>query len=398
MTRSATVPNPARRAGSGGVVLRAVLDDGPIARSTVARRTGLSPATVSTASTDLVECGLIRELPEVAGPTGLGRPHVPIDLDTGRFLVAGIHLAYTHTTVALLNVRGEVEARARLAHTGDPAAVLDRAAVQLLALAADRGGARLLGVGFAAGGWVDSASGTIVDHPLPGWAGVRVRDELERRTGLAVRIDSHARALIEAERLFGERRTRDSVALLFVGNVVDAAFATGDDVHQGPRAAAGAIAHQPVDSDVVCGCGRVGCFEATLSDRAVLREAMLRGIVDRPVFDDLLRLALAEHGPARELLIHRAFQVGRAVARLADLLDPEVVVVCERGVNQVPGCLDAARAGFAASSSVPRSTAEILVASSFPGLSLPVSAGAVILGELYRYPVATVRELAGASV
>lgn len=44
-----------------------VLDHGPIARSTIARRTGLSPAAVTGHAAELTELGLLRELPEVGG-------------------------------------------------------------------------------------------------------------------------------------------------------------------------------------------------------------------------------------------------------------------------------------------------------------------------------------------
>ncbi len=66
-------------------------------------------------------------------------------------------------------------------------------------------------------------------------------------TGLPVHVDGHARALVNAERLFGRCAGGGrSVLHLFVGNVVDAAFATHDEVHHGPRSQAGAIAHLPL--------------------------------------------------------------------------------------------------------------------------------------------------------
>ncbi len=104
---------------------------------------------------------------------------------------------------------------------------------------------------------------------VPGQGGSRA----PHRSG---RPDGFARArLIDAEVLFGEPRARDSVVQLFVGNVVDAAFATGGVVHHGPRAAAGAVAHVLVENSVEeCTCGRTGCVQATLSDRVLVGRAM----------------------------------------------------------------------------------------------------------------------------
>src|SRR6266700_3003336 len=100
---------------------------------------------------------------------------------------------------------------------------------------------------------------------------------------MPVRVDSHARALIRAEQLFGDRRTRASAVHMFVGNVVDAAFATGGTVHHGPRSAAGAVAHLPLRGRAdSCRCGRSGCLEAAVSEEALARRAAAQQIIAEP--------------------------------------------------------------------------------------------------------------------
>ncbi|QHE70050.1 putative ROK-family transcriptional regulator [Rhodococcus sp. WAY2] len=390
-----------RSGASAGTVLRTILDHGPIARSTIARVTGLSPATVTTASAQLVERGLLRELPEISGPTGLGRPHVPVDLDTTRFVVYGIHLAMTHVTTALLDLRGQVLARSRDPHFGlGPAEILRNAVTTLEALAARYGDVSVpIGVGFAAGGWIDSESGVVREHPIPGWNGYPVRADLEHRTGLDVRMDSHARALIDAEVLFGEPRSRDSVVQLFVGNVIDAAFATGGVVHHGPRAAAGAVAHVPVENSLEeCTCGRTGCVQATLSDRVLVRRAMQLGIIERPIFGDLLDAGRRRQPAALALFEERAHGVGVVAARLLDLFNPEVLIVCDQGVSRIPDSLDTVRRAVGESSVTCDDPSRSVLSTSFPGRALPVSAGSVILAELFRAPLTSfVRPLAGIS-
>lgn len=159
-----------------------------MARSTISRLTGLSPASVTDYCARFAELGLIREsaTPERSG--GVGRPHVPVDLDGTRFIVGGVHVAVPYTTVALLDLRGRVLAERRLRHDTaagrtEPARVLARAADGLGALFAEAAGCTPLGVGVAAGGWVDRDSGTIVEHPLLNWREVPVRELLGARTG-----------------------------------------------------------------------------------------------------------------------------------------------------------------------------------------------------------------------
>ncbi|MDH6551273.1 ROK family protein [Streptomyces sp. SAI-041] len=380
-------PVTSRRRTSASVVLRSVLEHGPVARSTIARLTGLSPASVTDYCSRFTELGLIHESETPRRSQGVGRPHVPVDLDASRFVVGGVHVAVPYTTVALLDLRGRVVAVRELRHDAaegaDADAVLARAADGLAALLARSPRLRCLGVGFAAGGWVDRDCGTVVEHPLLGWHEVPVRELLGARTGLPVHVDGHARALVNAERLFGRARGSRSVLHLFVGNMVDAAFATNDEVHHGPRSQAGAIAHLPVPGGTEpCDCGRTGCLQVELGERALCRRARRAGVVEGVNPMHVVAAAAAGDPVAARLLVERAGAVGRAARLLLDVLNPETVVVTEVGILHREDCLAALRAG------VGDDRAASVVPSSFPDSVLAVAGGSVALDVLYRDPLA----------
>ncbi|MGW5131738.1 ROK family protein [Streptomyces sp. NPDC004135] len=378
-----------RRRTSASVVLRSVLEHGPVARSTIARLTGLSPASVTDYCARFAELGLIRESAVLRRSKGVGRPHLPVDLDDSRFVVGGVHVAVPHTTVALLDLRGRVVARRELKHEGtEPARVLAGAAEGLAALLGRAVHSTALGVGFAAGGWVDRDSGTVVEHPLLGWREVPVRELLGARTGLPVHVDGHARALVNAERLFGRARGSRSLLHLFAGNVVDAAFATHDEVHHGPRSQAGAIAHLPVPGGTErCDCGRTGCLQAELSERTLCRRARAAGVADGANPMHVVVAAAAGDAVAAGLLLERSRRVGRAVGLLLDVLNPERVVVTEIGVMHREDCLAAVR------EEVGSGRAGTVSPISFPDSVLAVAGGAVALDVLYRDPLAASPEV-----
>ncbi|MFI6486382.1 ROK family protein [Streptomyces sp. NPDC050564] len=376
--------DPDRRRTSASVVLRSVLEHGPVARSTIARLTGLSPASVTDYCARFAELGLIRESAAPRRSNGVGRPHVPVDLDDSRFVVGGVHVAVPYTTVALLDLRGRVVALRELKHEGtDPGAVLARAAEGLGTLLDEAPGCRPLGVGVAVGGWVDRESGTVVEHTLLGWRDVAVREVLGERTGLPVHVDGHARALVNAERLFGLARGSGSLLHLFVGNVVDGAFATNDEVHHGPRSQAGAIAHLPVPGGTEpCGCGRIGCLQAELSERTLCRRAREAGIVEGLNPMHVVAAAAGGDPEAVRLLVERARTIGRATRLLLDVLNPETVVVTEVGIIHRQDCLGALR------EEVGDERAASVVTTSFPDSVLAVAGGSVALDVLYRDPLA----------
>ncbi|POX53541.1 sugar kinase [Streptomyces sp. Ru71] len=379
-----------RRRTSASVVLRSVLEHGPVARSTIARLTGLSPASVTDYCARFAETGLIREAAVPRRSGGVGRPHVPVDVDTERFLVAGVHIAVPYTTVALLDLRGRVVARRELKHEGtDAGRVLARAAEGLAALRAAVPGRCPLGIGVAVGGWVDRESGTVVEHELLGWREVPVREVLGARTGLPVHVDGHARALVAAERLFGRARGAGSVLHLFVGNVVDAAFATHDEVHRGPRSAAGAIAHLPVPGgSEPCACGRTGCLQAELGERTLCRRARAAGVTGVANPMHVVASAAGGDAVARRLLVERAAATGRAAGLLLDVLNPETVVVTEVGVIHFEDCLAALREAVG-----PARAADVLPSSFAADSVLAVAGGSVVLDALFRDPLGVSPEL-----
>ena len=379
-----------RQTASAAAVLQAALDHGPVARSTVARLAGLSPAAVSRLCADLAGAGLLRDAPEAAGPKGVGRPHVPVDVDTGRRVVCAVHIAVRDATLALLDLRGRVVASERIPLPGvPPRPALLQVARRVTGFVAEHADGRApLGVGVATGGWVDPDNGILVEHPVLGWRGVPVRDIMAAATGLPVRVDNHSRALARAERMFGDTRARASIVHLFIGNVVDAAFATGGLVHHGPRSAAGAITHLPLDGRAdPCQCGRRGCLQAVVSSRALAQRAARAGIIGEPSFPDLLAAARAGDKRATALFRDRTRLVGAAAALLLDVLNPEVLVVTESGTAHLRECLELLRQEVRRRSTVTGDPGRRVVATSFGADALPVAGGAVMLDAVYASPL-----------
>ena len=395
--RREDIPSAAdrRRTSSDADVLLAVLDHGPVPRSTIARLAGLSPAVVGRHCSDLARAGLVREVPRKAGPNSVGRPHVPVDLSDERHVICGLHLGTQASTISIVDLRGRVIAREAHPHRDEPPAdVLSRVAARLPGFAAKSApGQAPLGLGVATGGWVDPAAGVLVEHPALGWRDVPVLSLLERGTDLPVLIDSHARALIKAEQLFGDRRSRVSAVQLFVGNVVDAAFAADGRVHEGPQSAAGSIAHLPVGGRAgSCRCGQSGCLQAAVRADTLACRAADAGIIAEPSFPALVEAASDGSPAALDLMLERARLIGRAAAMLLDMLNPEVLIVSEPGVILLPGCLAAMRAEATARSRTCRDAARV-APTSFAGDVLAISAGAVLLDAVYADPLGLLSSL-----
>lgn len=365
---------------SAGAVLRAVLAEGTATRTAIARRAGLSPATVTAQVRALVAAGLLIELPETASPAGMGRPHSPLVLDRAGNAVIGVHIAAGHTTVAVLDVTGAVRLSHRIPHAGvEPEAILDAAAAEVRRLRGELT-ERVIGVGVAIGGWVDAGSGAVLDHATLRWRNVAVRQYLSERVGLEVVLDSHTRALVHAEQLFGHGRDASATVVLFAGNVIDVAFAVHGRVHYGPRSAAGSITR------LVAGDGAEQDL-ADCADHALVARARRAGL---PVASIADLFVAAEHSEdARTLFTRRAEVLGRVVAVVIDLLDPDTVVIVDPALIRVPG-VRAAYLDVVRRFSACERPEEIVTGSSFTGRVLQTAAGAVVLQQLFTDPLAVI--------
>ncbi|MGW4891826.1 ROK family protein [Kitasatospora sp. NPDC004240] len=394
-------PGDDRRDVNAATVLRTVLDHGPIARSRVAALTGLSPAAVSRQVVDLVRLGLLCERPELAASSGVGRPQRPVDVDTGRLAVAGVHLGLPYTTLSLLDLRGNVLLREEFGNRGRTGTAVLRPVLERLPrflAGAAAGGRTVVGLGAVSGGSVDPTRGVTVSHVPLRWREVPLRELLERATGLPVQVDNHARALAQSEILFGRPAARGGLVQLFVGHVVDAALAVGGRVHLGPRSATGDLAHLRVSgSRALCGCGRRGCFVAAASDTALFEAAAAAGVIDAPDRFKLIAAVRAGDPRADRMVLRRSRMIGEMVALLADVVNPDLVVLTETFATLDARYLDAVRAEVRRRSHLARDPEwdpQSVVVQQRGADALAAAAGAAVLGALYASPLRTVRPCA----
>ncbi len=147
-------------------ILQAIRAEAGISRLRLARKLDLSPSAVTEAVAELLAEGLLIEKP--LPPTGQGRPSVALDLEGERHGVLAWEIDLDRMAVALLNLRGEVRARAVL----PPApASLSAALKQLKAATAPHlSGVRVLAAGLSITGLLEPAQGLLTLAPNLGWA------------------------------------------------------------------------------------------------------------------------------------------------------------------------------------------------------------------------------------
>jgi predicted NBD/HSP70 family sugar kinase len=322
------------------MVLNLVRSDPTLSRAAIVRRTGLSPAAVSTIVEHLLRDNLVRE--EGAVVTGsVGRRPQRLAFNPDARLALGIDLDVREVSAALVDLGGTTRTvhRTSVPEGLDPPAVLDLAASVARRAAEEAPASMLLGVGMAVPGMVTWPDGVNLFSPNFGWRDVPVRTLMEARLGRPVLVDNEVRALALAEHAFGAARETQTVVFLDAGYGLGGAVIIEGALYRGRHGAAAEFGHNTVEQNGPrCACGNQGCLEvfASVSGlRARVCEALAAGRASMlaEVAGDALSIeriaAAAQAGDALagEVLGRAATYLGLAVANVVDSWDPELVVL-----------------------------------------------------------------------
>ncbi|WP_114854410.1 ROK family transcriptional regulator [Brachybacterium sp. YJGR34] len=309
--------------------LRAVLVGGPSSRAEIARDLGLSRASLTRVTRELVDWGLLVEgHMERRGTTGRPGEMLHARQDAWRFL--GVKLTgdrlYAVVTDLGARVLVEVDEPLRSREVEDVIAQISVVRTRL-----EDGRSPVVGVGVALGGDVRTVpgGGAMIDSPFHGWRDVPLARRLEEELDLPVQIENDVRCLTAAEHLFGVGVGLDSLVLLTIGVGLGVGAIVAGQLVTGAQGAAGRLDHLPLSGDgPVCDyCGRV-CPSASLTSGAMVQS------LDRPGtdYDGLLTLARAGDADALRVVRGAARALGALVATLAATLDPQKVVITGDGI------------------------------------------------------------------
>ncbi|NKY36111.1 ROK family protein [Nocardia speluncae] len=379
---------------------------GPVFRDTTARATGLSIATVNRQVSALLTAGLLRERADLTASGAVGRPRVPFEVDIDTFGTLGVHIGSTSTRIVVADLRGRILGGLTIAtpQTGQ------EFAVKTVAYSAKSFLQRWyrrtpLWVGVAIGGRVDPSTG-VVDHSKLGWQAAPVGAVFSEVLGLPISVAPHVEAMAAAELLLPgvqqdsadapeQGHAHGSSLYFYVREMVGISVTLDGRVHT-PSNGPGSIAHLPTGSEVECQCGRRGCLEATVGDRALHARAVGRGIIPAhngkasSTIGDLYRAAAGGSEPARELLADRATVLGQTVALVRDMLNPDRVVLGGQAFTTYrPGLAHVARSFNEATVLPPTDIRVTGYASKVQEFAAVVAS----LSALYADPVAALRRI-----
>jgi glucokinase len=210
-----------------------------------------------------------------------------------------------------------------------------------IALAAARGiwadDVEAVGVGIA--GLVQWPEGVLAWGPHVEGTGIPLKALLEEELGVAVAVDNDANVAAFGEHVDGVARDFNDFLLITLGTGIGGAIMIDGSVYRGESFAGewGHIRHDP--TGLLCDCGKRGCWETVASGPALVRlarevmdlnpDGSLAGRFEARAItgEDVTAAADAGDEVARGLVAEVGSELGRGLANLIAIFDPELVVV-----------------------------------------------------------------------
>jgi predicted NBD/HSP70 family sugar kinase len=202
---------------------------------------------------------------------------------------------------------------------------------------------KFAGVGIGMPGFVDALQGQNYTFLEPEQGSLT--QYISSKLKLPVFIDNDSRLIALAELMFGTARGKKNAMVINVGWGVGLGMILNGELFRGHNGFAGEFSHIPLFlNNKLCSCGKSGCLETETSLLVVIEKAN-KGLKEGKIsllkelsvdhaeqaFQEIIRAAGKGDKFAVEILSESGYNIGRGVAILIHLLNPELVILSGRG-------------------------------------------------------------------
>jgi glucokinase len=324
------------RAVNRSAILETIRKEGPIARSALADRLGVSLPTVLRIVEDLIREGFVRELgsKEWSG----GRRRSRLEFNAEEFVVLGIDLGGTKMYGALSDLGGNLIDEVGIGRHGTSGEdSLERLAalIDTLLAKAQTLGRSVRGIGVGVPGITLHRQGIVRWASTLQWKDFPLKDRLQQRYSLPITVDNDVNLAALGEYWFGAGQNAQNLIVIAIGTGIGAGIILDGGLYRGSQEASGEI------GSMIPGCeflGRdfrdFGALESVASgtgiaERARRLLAVERGMVEgeSPSAEEVFDAARQDEPWARKVIDETVEYLAVAVGNLAVSFDPDVIIL-----------------------------------------------------------------------
>ena len=254
-------------------LLHLIQTDGPISQADLARRSGLSPSTVSGIIQPLIENFLIIATGKNT-KQGMGRRASLLTFNPETLMTVGVVIEPEKCKIALVDFSGTVVGHSNLAYCPPylPEQIADfiKDDFNKLLQQFDVQRDAIVGIGVALPGMIDGKLGIVKAAVNLGWKNVPFKQILEKKLKLPVSIENVGKAKIATETIWGMGVDSNNIVLLEIGSGIGGGAVVDAHLLNGGTYAAVEIGHTSLDlNGPQCQCGLQGCWEVFCNGPAI---------------------------------------------------------------------------------------------------------------------------------
>lgn len=331
---------PEQRTQGRHLVFSHIRNNLQMARIDIANATGMSPATVTAITAELISAGLIEEVqrPPEVGQAKRGRPRVDLKLRGKAHVVAGIKVTNKHVTSVILDLEGNQLGRAQMPCPRPPLSRADLVKiipeiVEETAHSAGMETKELSAIGVGIPGTIHAETGFVDWCPLFEEQEFNLQHLLQEALPMPAFIENDANAVAMAELWFGFGRDIPDFLVVTIEQGVGLGIVLDGKIYRGTQGFGAEFGHTKVQLEgALCRCGQRGCLEAYVADYALLREAELfthgpASSNEEKRLTDLYKRSKSGDATARSIFDRASRMFAMGLANLVNLFDPSLVIL-----------------------------------------------------------------------
>ena len=242
--------------------------------------------------------------------------------------ITGVDIGGTKIALTLATSEGKILKKEKFPTGRDPAKTIEKINLTMEKILTDIPYDKVRATGISCGGPLDSDKGLILSPPnLPGWDEVPICSILKKRTGIPCFLANDANACALAEWLWGAGRGTRNMIFLTFGTGLGAGLILNGSLYEGSSGLAGEAGHIRMAENGPSGYGKNGSWEGFCSGGGLSRYyRQIHGGEEKSA-KEICSLASGGDEKALQIIHESARYLGRGIALLLDILNPEVVVI-----------------------------------------------------------------------
>lgn len=379
-------------------VLNTIRNRKLISRADISRETGLSRASVTNITAQLIEDELLLEKEE--GDSIGGRRPILLELNPDGAYTLGVHLSFQNISVVIINLKADILAQHFVpfdAHDTSPEDMAEKIAqaVHQCMWTTELSKKKISGVGLAIHGLVDSLTGLIRYLPNYQWKNVDFKSILQQKLQIPIYIDNSSNNLALTEQWFGAGKDVDNFIVVNLAHGLGTGIVINGQVYMGHTGIAGEFGHTTIDpSGPLCRCGKRGCLEAYVGDYAIIanaKELARQGAwqtenPDQLTIDDIIASAQAGEATLVDLYARTGHMLGIGIANLISIFNPARVIISGKGTEAGGLLFDSMNRSLANYISGDMDEPVEIVIPRWKNTDTARGAGVLVLREIYKFP------------